>query len=110
MLSAPPTNPSGLLLWVLSVGLLVLKGYALVDCARRPAGENEGLQRRKAFFRGIDRALEPGGVVPVDQAHPQARLFPGHAGKLGAEGEEIVLDRGAHLVDRAGEPGGARDP
>ena len=38
MISAPPTDPSGLLLWVLSVVLLVLKGYALVDCARRPAG------------------------------------------------------------------------
>jgi hypothetical protein len=38
VISAPPTDPSGLLLWVLSVGLLALKGYALVDCARRPAG------------------------------------------------------------------------
>lgn len=38
MITAPPTDPSGLLLWVLSVGLLVLKGYAFADCVRRPAG------------------------------------------------------------------------
>ena len=38
MLSLPPADPSGLLLWILSIGLLVLKGYALLDCSRRDAG------------------------------------------------------------------------
>ena len=32
------TDPSGLLLWALSVGLLVLKGYAFVDCVQRSPG------------------------------------------------------------------------
>lgn len=34
----PPSSPSGLLLWALSLGLLVLKGYAAFDCVQRPAG------------------------------------------------------------------------
>lgn len=34
----PPTSPSGLLLWALSLGLLALKAYAALDCAQRPAG------------------------------------------------------------------------
>jgi len=29
---------SGLLMWALSLGLMVLKGYAFLDCLRRPAG------------------------------------------------------------------------
>ena len=31
----PPLNPGDLLLWIVGLGLLVLKGYAFVDCLRR---------------------------------------------------------------------------
>ncbi len=39
LFSNPPslTDPSGVLLWVLALGLLVLKVYAFADCVRRPA-------------------------------------------------------------------------
>lgn len=34
----PPTNPGDLLLWVVGLGLLVLKIYAFVDCLRQTDG------------------------------------------------------------------------
>jgi hypothetical protein len=34
----PSFNPGDLLLWVVAVGLLVLKVYAFVDCLRQPQG------------------------------------------------------------------------
>ncbi len=39
LLTNPPSlgDPSGLLLWAISLGLLVLKVYAFADCVRRPA-------------------------------------------------------------------------
>lgn len=71
MISAPPTDPSGLLLWALSLFLLGLKGYALVDCARRPAGAFEafGKLTKPAWLAitGIAAALQllVGGVIGI---------------------------------------------
>ena len=71
MISAPPTDPSGLLLWVLSVVLLVLKGYAFLDCTRRPAGAFEafGKLTKPAWLAitGVAALLQllVGGVIGI---------------------------------------------
>ena len=74
-------------------------------CSAAPAGgaagENEAAQRRQLGLEPIDQLLEPEDVVVVDHRLGDARgEFVGGIGELGAEREQIALERDQLRIER----------
>ena len=68
---------------------------------RGAAGQDEAAQRRQFGLEPIDQLLEPENVVVVDHGLGDARgELVGGIGELGAEGEQIALERDELRVER----------
>lgn len=95
----PPSlsDPSGVLLWVLALGLLVLKGYALVDCLQRPA----------APFAAYGKLTKGAWTAITAVAFGLHLLFPGVIGLFSLLGTVAAI---VYLTDVKPAVSGTADP
>jgi RNA polymerase sigma-70 factor (ECF subfamily) len=72
--------------------------------------KHEGLQGCAGSVGLVDGALQTRDVRAPERCHPELSFLAGHAGQLGAEREEVLLDGSENGVDLGRETGGACRP